>query len=221
MVINVLIAEDHELTRDGIAYGLKKYKNLNIIGEVENGADAVRFCQKSQPDIILMDIVMPVMSGIDATKLIKRSNPDLKVLMLTSHSEKEKVLAAFGSGADAYCMKNIKLDELENIINNVVNGAVWIDPAIAGYVLETLQYKTGDDCEANKEKASNYSDFSLTNREKEILKHISDGLSNKDIADKLVISLYTVKNHVSKIIQKLAVDDRTQAAILALKERII
>jgi len=221
MVVNVLIAEDHELTRDGIAYGLKKYKNLNIVGEVENGGEAVRFCQKTAPDIILMDIVMPVMSGIDATRLIKRSNPNIKILMLTSHSEKDKVLSAFSSGADAYCMKNIKLDDLENVIENVINGAVWIDPTIAAYVLEILQAKPDTVSAPLEEQVHKHSDFNLTAREKEILKLISEGLTNKDIAEKLIISLFTVKNHVSKIIQKLAVDDRTQAAILALTEKII
>jgi DNA-binding NarL/FixJ family response regulator len=221
MVINVLIAEDHELSRQGISYGLKKYKNLNVIGESENGKEAVKFCEKNLPDVVLMDIVMPIMSGIDAAKKIKEMNPEIKILMLTSHSEKDKVLSAFNAGADAYCMKNIKLDDLENVIVNVINGAVWIDPTIAGYVLEILQSKPEAAALPQEEKERNYTDFNLTNREKEILKLISEGLTNKDMADKLFISLYTVKNHVSKIIQKLAVDDRTQAAILALNERII
>lgn len=217
MGIKILLAEDHELTRKGITYGLKTFENIDIIWEVDNGKEAITLAQRYKPDMILMDVAMPVMNGIDATKEIKSFNPDIKVIMLTSISEKESVLSAFNSGANAYCMKNIKMDDLVNIIKTVLDGALWIDPSIAGYILEILQSKSSM---YEAQKGSN-TDFNLTNREKEILKLIAEGLCNKDIADKLFISLHTVKNHVKSIIQKLAVDDRTQAAILALKENLI
>ena len=118
-------------------------------------------------------------------------------------------------------MKNIKLDELVNIIETVIQGSVWIDPAVASYILEILQNKTLFEESQQKEKIKKSNIKNLTNREKEILKLISKGLSNKDISEKLCVSLYTVKNHVSNIIQKLSVDDRTQAALIAIKEDLI
>jgi len=217
MSIKILLAEDHELTRQGICYGIKKYNNIEVVAEASNGKEAVELTKKYNPDLILMDIVMPILNGIKATQEIKNINSDIKVIMLTSHSEKDKVLAAFTSGANAYCMKNIKLDNLVYIINTVIDGAIWIDPSIAHYILEIIQVKQT----VTKEQKDTNTYFNLTNREKEILKLIAEGLNNKDISEKLFLSLYTVKNHVSSIIQKLAVDDRTQAAILALKENII
>lgn len=216
MSIKILLVEDHELTRKGIAYSLKTFPDIEIIGDVDNGKKAVDFISSKKPDVILMDIAMPVMNGIDATKKINESYPDIKIIMLTSINEKQSVLSAFHSGANAYCMKDIKSEELINIIKAVMTGAVWIDPNIAKYVLDILQ-TTGIQ-EENK-TPSNL--FNLTAREREILKLIAEGRSNKDIAEKLVLSLHTVKNHVKNIIQKLAVDDRTQAAILALKENLI
>ncbi|HIZ28399.1 MAG TPA: response regulator transcription factor [Candidatus Adamsella sp.] len=216
MSIKILLVEDHELTRKGIAYSLKTFPDIEIIGDVDNGKKAVDFISSKKPDVILMDIAMPVMNGIDATKKINESYPDIKIIMLTSINEKQSVLSAFHSGANAYCMKDIKSEELINIIKAVMTGAVWIDPNIARYVLDILQ-TTG--IPAENKTPNNI--FNLTAREKEILKLIAEGRSNKDIAEKLVLSLHTVKNHVKNIIQKLAVDDRTQAAILALKENLI
>lgn len=216
MSIKILLVEDHELTRKGIAYSLKTFPDIEIIGDVDNGKKAVDFISSKKPDVILMDIAMPVMNGIDATKKINESYPDIKIIMLTSINEKQSVLSAFHSGSNAYCMKDIKSEELINIIKAVMTGAVWIDPNIARYVLDILQ-TTG--IPAENKTPNNI--FNLTAREREILKLIAEGRSNKDIAEKLVLSLHTVKNHVKNIIQKLAVDDRTQAAILALKENLI
>ena len=216
MSIKILLVEDHELTRKGIAYSLKTFPDIEIIGDVDNGKKAVDFISSKKPDVILMDIAMPVMNGIDATKKINESYPDIKIIMLTSINEKQSVLSAFHSGANAYCMKDIKSEELINIIKAVMTGAVWIDPNIARYVLDILQ-TTG--IPAENKTPNNI--FNLTAREREILKLIAEGRSNKDIAEKLVLSLHTVKNHVKNIIQKLAVDDRTQAAILAFKENLI
>jgi len=221
MKIEVLVAEDHKFSRQGLVFGLKRYDNINVVAEAENGQQAYDLAKQYNPDLILMDIVMPLLSGIDATKKIKEHNPKIKILILTSHKEKEKVLKAFNSGADAYCMKNIKLDDLVNIIETVVQGSVWVDPAVASYILEILQRKNTIDKELLKDKNRNSTYKNLTNREKEILKLIAKGLSNKDISEKLCVSLYTVKNHVSNIIQKLAVDDRTQAALIAIKEDLI
>lgn len=217
MKIKVLLVEDHELTRKGIAYGLKFNSEIELIGEVDNGKKAVEFVKKDKPDIILMDISMPVMNGIVATQKIKEIDPEIKVIILTSISEKESVLSAFNSGANAYCMKDVRSEELLRIINMVISGAIWIAPGVANYILNVLQTKP-DSLEIQHK---NTDGFNLTAREKEILKLISEGLSNKDIAEELVLSLHTVKNHVKSIIQKLSVVDRTQAAIMALKENLI
>jgi len=217
MTIKILLAEDHELTRQGIAYGLKKYENIEVVAEAATGFEAVEFVNKYKTDVVLMDIMMPVMNGIKATQIIKAANNDIKIIMLTSYNEKEEVLSAFNSGANAYCLKNIGLDDLINIIKTVMDGAMWMDPSIAGYILEIIQAKSN----LEKIQADNEDNFNLTSREKEILKLIAIGKNNKDIADKLFISVYTVKNHVRNIFKKLAVEDRTQAAIIALRDKII
>lgn len=217
MNIKVLLVEDHELTRKGIAYSLKTSKNIDIIAEVDNGKRALDVVKRNKPDIILMDIAMPVMNGIDATKEIHLIDPEIKIIMLTSINEKKSVLSAFHSGANAYCLKDVDTSELLAVINTVMSGAVWIDPHIANYILDILQ--SNELLAENSQK--NADCFHLTAREKEILKLISQGKCNKDIAQELVLSLHTVKNHVKNIIQKLAVDDRTQAAIMALQENLI
>ncbi len=217
MTVKILLVEDHELTRKGIAFGLKYQSGIEVIGEVENGKLAVDFVRNKRPDIILMDVAMPIMNGIDATRKIHEIDPDIKVIMLTSISEKDSVLSAFRSGAHAYCMKDIRSEELADVIYMVVSGALWIAPQIASYIIEVLKNKASLQMIQSKTAL----DFNLTARETEILKLISEGMCNKDIAEELVLSLHTVKNHVKSIIQKLSVDDRTQAAILALKENLI
>ncbi len=220
----IILVEDHELTRKGIIYALKPYSDIKVAGEFEDGKEAVDFIKSSPendiPDVILMDIAMPVLNGIDAAKRIKNLYPDIKIIMLTSIDEKESVLNAFSAGANAYVMKNITIDKLVSIINMVLNGEIWIAPNIADYILDVLsKLHAGSTEEDFNQKTGE--EFNLTNREKEILALIAKGMSNKDIANKLIISLYTVKNHVKSIIQKLAVEDRTQAAILALTEKIV
>lgn len=139
--------------------------------------------------------------------------------MLTSFSDKKLVLSAFNAGANAYCMKNIKIDELVSVISSVLHGAIWIDPSIAQYILEVLNSSRVE--ESSEPKDNINAGFDLTARETEILKLVARGKSNKDIADELVLSIHTVKNHLKNILQKLCVEDRTQAAILAIKENLV
>lgn len=216
--MEILIVEDYIHTRKTTAYGLKIKLQDVVISEAENGQSALNYIKSGhKPDVILMDISMPVMNGIDATLHIKNILPDAKVIMLTSFSEKKLVLSAFKSGANAYCLKNIKLDELVNVIRSVLNGAMWIDPAIAQFILEIMQSNTLD---TQLQETGSY-DFDLTSREKDILKLVAAGKSNKEIADELILSIHTVKNHLKNILQKLCVEDRTQAAILAIKEKLV
>ena len=211
--INVVIVEDYPLTRETLVYQLKKVDRINVLASFENGKEVLEFIETEKPDIVLMDIDMPVMDGIEATIEIKKINPKINIIMLTNHQEKSKVLDAFQSGANGYCVKNIKIDELLKVMDMVLEGGIWVDTKIAGYIFDVLKHIE----EKQKEDKQTLSDFDISEREAEVLKLIADGLSNEEICEKLFISKNTVKNHVASIISKLSVKDRTQAAILALK----
>lgn len=215
--MNILLAEDYEHTRKTIVYALKTMiPNVSVL-EAENGLAALNAVKSGfKPDVVLMDISMPIMNGIDSAREIKKILSDTKIIMLTSFSNKEQVMASFYSGANAYCLKNIKTDRLVSVINSVVQGAMWIDPSIAQYILDMFKY-----AEKTAFSTEEKYDFDLTAREKEILRLVSLGKSNKDIANELVLSIYTVKNHLKNILQKLCVEDRTQAAIMAIKENLV
>ena len=218
--MNILLVEDYQHTRKTIAYGLSTRLGEIELAESDNGLAALNYIKAgNKADIVLMDISMPVMNGIDAAKAIKEILPDVKIIMLTSFSDKKLVLSAFNAGANAYCMKNIKIDELVSVISSVLHGAIWIDPSIAQYILEVLNSSRVE--ESSEPKDNINAGFDLTARETEILKLVARGKSNKDIADELVLSIHTVKNHLKNILQKLCVEDRTQAAILAIKENLV
>ena len=217
--MEILIVEDYLHTRKTTAYGLKiKLPDANI-SEADNGQSAINYIKSGhKPDVVLMDISMPIMNGIDATMHIKNILPDTKVIMLTSFNEKKLVLSAFKSGANAYCLKSIKIDELVSVIKSVMNGALWIDPSIAQYILQLFKAEPVIEESVEENIIQN---FALTAREKDILKLVALGKSNKDIAEDLVLSIHTVKNHLKNILHKMSVEDRTQAAILAIKENIV
>jgi len=220
--IRLMLVEDHELTRKGILYGLNKNSCLEVVEEAIDGQEAITLFQEKQPDLVLMDLGLPILDGIEATKEIKKLNKDSKIIILTSQSEQEKVFAAFEAGASAYCMKDIKLDSLNKIIEIVMDGGIWIDPQVASFILGLLPIISKQVNKINSEKPpKSIVDSDLTSREKEILELVALGYNNKDIANELTLSIHTVKNHVSNIITKLAVDDRTQAAIMAIKEDFI
>lgn len=215
--LKMLIVEDHEFTRTGLKYSFQDQAGLEVAGEAGNGLEAIAFVELNQPDIILMDIGMPQMDGITATQAIKAKFPNLKVVMLTSRQFSEEIYAALGAGADAYCMKDITTERLIHVLETVIDGAVWLDPTIARIVASALPLPNP---EREPQKRHSYN-VELTEREKEVLSYIAQGKANKDIADSMSLSIHTVKTHVRSLIQKLAVDDRTQAALKAVQEGLI
>ena len=219
MQIKILLVEDQKLMRIGIKSLFCDYPNLEIIGEAVSGKEAVEKAKLIKPDVVLMDIGLPDINGIDATKQILEHNSNIKVIMLTSHVSEEELNASFIAGASAYIIKDISTDFLMNVIKMVKEGAMWIDPQVVPFIRDKncgIIPSRQISRTAFKENHSN-----LTQREYEVLKLVVDGQSNSQIAKTLTISEHTAKAHVCNIIQKLVVDDRTQAAVKAIREGIV
>ncbi len=212
---NLLIVEDHELTRFGLKTTFADVDFIKNIYEAVSAEDAYSIVKNNPIDIVIMDLGLPEVDGITAIKSLKELNHELKFVVLTSHKDKNDVLNSLKAGANAYCSKEIKLPRLIEVLNSVVEGASWFDPAIADIVLGAVNSSNSDP------DAESVHDYNLTAREKQILKLITEGYSNVEIAKNLFVSVNTTKVHVASILQKLEVDDRLQAAIKALKERIV
>lgn len=215
--IKILIVEDHVLTRIGLKTALEESGLIEVIAETEYGETSVDLTQQYNPDIILMDLGLPNMNGIDATILLKKSFPDKKVIILTSHKNHMEVTGALGAGADAYCLKDINPKRLVTVIQSVYEGAVWLDPAIAKVVLAKFS-EPDDFIDNTNQSLMPKSRSPLTDRELQILQSLADGSSNNEIALELSLSQHTIKTHVGNILQKLSVDDRTQAVVKAMRE---
>lgn len=220
--ISVLLVEDHTMTRMGLSLVLEKAEGIELVAEAEDGISGVQKAQELSPNVILMDIGLPNIDGIEATRRIKESGSDAKVLMFTSRDNEDDVFASFKAGADGYIMKGSTPEQTTSAIKAVNEGTAWIDPAIAKLVLSSIQRNntnltpTGEiNYKAGK------SSYGLTEREMEVLALIVEGLSNPQIAERLVITRATAKAHVHSILQKLYVDDRTKAAIMAMKEGLV
>lgn len=212
--VKVLIVDDSKLTIVGLKTTLKQFDDIEIIGEANDGQLAVDMALEIKPDVILMDIGMPTMDGIQATKEIKKSGSTAKIIMLTSHETEQDVLDALSAGANSYCMKDVEPEILVAVVKSTYEGASWLDPRIAKIVLDKFVDKFGKFLKSDT--MSN-----LTERELEVLNHIAKGCSNQEISNVLCISLNTVKTHIKNIFQKLEVEDRTQAAMKAVKEELI
>lgn len=220
--ITVLLVEDHTMTRMGLSLVLEQADGIKLIAEAEDGLSGVEKARELSPDVILMDIGLPNIDGIEATKRIKEMNSDSKVLIFTSRDSEDDVFASFKAGADGYIMKGSSPSQTTNAIRAVSEGTAWIDPAIARLVLSSIQKSDPAPVpsgEINYKAGKN--SYGLTEREMEVLALIVEGLSNPQIADKLVITRATAKAHVHSILQKLYVDDRTKAAIMAMKEGLV
>lgn len=220
--IKVLLVEDHTMTRMGLSLVLEKAEGIELIAEAEDGVSGVEKAKELSPDVILMDIGLPNIDGIEATKRIKESGSDSKVLIFTSRDSEDDVFACFKAGADGYIMKGSSPEQTTSAIKAVSDGTAWIDPAIARLVLSSIQSSSATPIasgEINYRAGKNT--YGLTEREMEVLALIVEGLSNPQIADKLFITRATAKAHVHSILQKLYVDDRTKAAVMAMKEGLV
>ncbi len=222
--IRVVLIEDHELTRIGIKTALEQFEDVDVVGEAENATAGLKLLAELQPDVAAIDIGLPDIDGIELTKQFKESQPDTatRVLMLTLQDSEDAVLAAFAAGADSYCMKDTSYELLVEALKLTKEGSSWIDPAIARIVLSQAQRNTpepGTIAIASRNEATET--YPLTERELEVLQLIVEGSSNAEIAEKLYITVGTVKTHVRNILNKLCADDRTQAAVRALRAGLV
>jgi len=236
-MIKVLLVEDHTLTRIGLKTVLKRTDDIDVIGEAANGVEAIEMAESLVPDVILMDVGMPIMNGIQAAKAIIEKNPGIRIIMLTQHDNDRDIMASLSAGASGYCLKDVEPERLFVAIRAVGAGDAWLDESIAAKVLrlypamtesvihESFLPKPAPLTESTSSKTSDIFDRPapepLSPRETEVLKLIVEGLSNQGIADKLIISLPTAKTHVRNILNKLSVDDRTQAAVHAMRRGLV
>lgn len=221
-MINVLLVEDHELYRMGLSMLLDKAEDINLIAEASDGIEGVRKAREHSPQVILMDIGLPNMDGIEATHKIKEFLPETKILIFTSRDSEHDVFESFKAGADGYIMKGASPEQTISAIKAVNEGVGWIDPAIAKIVFSNIGLAKNthhsEDVIINKRDKNIYG---LTERELDVLSLMVDGLTNPQIADKLVITRATAKAHVHSILQKLSANSRTQATVMAMKEGLV
>jgi len=211
---NVLIVEDHELTRFGLKTTFDGVDFIDTVFEAEYAEKAIELFNNNKIDLIIMDLGLPNINGIEATKKIRSKNKDVKIVILTSHNDEKEVLESLKAGANAYCSKEINPSRLVEVVHSVLEGASWFDPTIAHVVLKAAT-------NASIDETTSKDDYNLTSRETQILKLITNGYSNNEIAKELFVSINTTKAHVASILQKLEVDDRLQAALKALKNKIV
>ena len=209
-MIRVLLVDDHEMVRLGVSSYLSIQSDVEVVGEAENGEYGYEKAMALRPDVILMDLVMEVMDGIESTKKILKEWPEARILIVTSFIDDEKVYPAIEAGASGYLLKTSTAHEIANAIRKTYNGERVLEPEVTTKMMEQL---------SNRNRHVLHEE--LTNREQEILLLIAQGMSNQEIADELFITLKTVKTHVSNILAKLEVEDRTQAAIYAFKHGLI
>jgi len=219
--IKVLIVDDHAVVRQGLRTFLELHDEttglpIKVVGEASNGLQAVQQAALLQPDIVLLDLVMPVMDGVQATPKIIEASPRARVIILTSFGEEGRVIPAIRAGAHGYLLKDIPPNELVEAVSQAYRGQVQLHPDVAQKLMSAIAEKEEPSTSPQPKAAFEY----LTERERQVLRLIAEGLNNRDIASKMVISEKTVKSHVSNILSKLQLEDRTQAAIYALKHAI-
>lgn len=209
-IIRVLIVDDHTVVRDGLYALLSVEPGIEVVGSAADGEEAVKLAQTLNPDIILLDLVMPRKDGVQAINEIKQTNPKIKILVLTSFAENHQVYSAIKSGAIGYLMKDSSADELIAAIRDTYENKPVLQPEIARKLMRDIQTQEDEKSPKN----------TLTDREIEILRHVALGKTNQEIADELVVSERTVRTHITNILAKLRLSNRTQAALYALREGI-
>ena len=220
--IKVLIVEDHDMARMGLSVILSANPSIEISDMCADGLDGVEKALAEKPDVVIMDIGLPTIDGIEATKRIKGANPDIKVLMYTSRESEDDIFDSFQAGADGYITKGATSEQTVAAVKAVSEGAGWLDPAIAKVVLSNIRRNneyTEKRGEINYKLGKNL--YGLTEREMEVLALIVDGLTNPQIAERLVITISTTKTHVHSILQKLYVNSRSKAISMAMKEGLV
>jgi NarL family two-component system response regulator LiaR len=210
--ISILITDDHALVRHGIRDFLELQADLSVVGEASSGEEAVRVAGELAPDVVLMDLVMPGIGGVEATRQVKQASPHSQIIVLTSYHEDEYIFPALRAGAISYVLKDIGPDELADTIRKAARGESVLHPRVAARVVQEVRG-------ARNATPNLFTD--LSDRELEVLRLIADGLSNAEIARKLIISEKTVKGHVSNILGKLHMLDRTQAAVYAWQQGLV
>jgi len=206
--IRVMIVDDHLMVRDGLKVFLSIHDDIDVVGEAEDGEQALALCEQMEPDVILMDILMPNMDGPSATERIRGANPDIQVIALTSFAEQELVQRALQSGAISYVLKNVHSDRLAQAIREAYHGRSVIDAAAAQVLVQAAQ-------------GSSSLGYNLTERERQVLGLMTKGKTNQEIAERLTLSVGTVRFHVSNILSKLGVSNRTEAVSLALQQKLV
>jgi NarL family two-component system response regulator LiaR len=203
-----MLVDDHNVVRSGLATFLKAYEDLELMGEAKNGLEALNLCHKTQPDVILMDLMMPEMDGIAATRAILAEYPDIKIVAMTSFEDEELVHGVLAAGAISYMLKNVTSDELAKAIREAVSGRSTLSSEAARVLVQAT-------------RPAKQPLFELTEREREVLNLVVQGYSNQQIAEALVISLATAKAHISSILSKLQVSSRAEATAYAIKHKLV
>lgn len=227
-MIKVLIVDDQDLMLQGLSMIVGKEKELDVVGQCHNGEEAVALCEKQEVDVILMDIRMPKMNGVEATKLIKGINDQIKIIILTTFNDDEYIFSSLKNGASGYLLKDATPAEITNAIIKVFEGGTLINPDVATKLVNVIQQENLSPTPVEDKELMNIGleandeleDFELTNREQDICHLLAKGKNNKEIGEKLMISDGTVKNNITRILDKLEMRDRTQLALFALKHNI-
>lgn len=210
--VRILIADDHEVVRIGLASLLDRQPGFSVVGEARSGEEAVRLARRTHPDVVVMDIRMPDGSGIDACRAITGELPTTPVVMLTSYADSDALFAAIDAGASGYVLKRVGSSELVDAVRTVAAGGSLLDPAVTRTVLDRLRNTS------RLEEAGAFAD--LTEQERRVLAHLADGASNREIADRMGLAEKTVRNYVSNVLSKLALESRAQATGYAIRNRL-
>ena len=210
MSVRIILAEDHRITREGLVNLLRERADMEVVGEAENGRDAVRLARELSPDLVIMDVTMPDLNGIDATRIITSGGNSTKVIALSMYSDKQFVQGMIQAGASGYLLKDCAFEELVNAIRAVIGGNTYLSPGIAGIVVQDYLNKLTHDRSS--------ADTALTTREREVLQLIAEGKSTKEIATRLSVSVKTVETHRRQIMEKLGIYSIAELTKYAIRE---